>query len=141
MASISSGNIKSYNILNQDTLPNGKLVLTIESIVSIDRLTSFVKSKGIDIEIQGGLFATNIKQQILNEQAEESAISERISILHEALQMSFDYQLFSETPQSLDELNKNWNIPVKIAVTGNKNLEFCWNYFIKNLGIIALKDE
>lgn len=141
MASVSSGNIKSYQIVNQDTLPNNKLVLTIESIVSIDQLSSFVQSKGINIEIKGGLFATNIKQQILNEQAEVNAISEMVAILHEALQISFDYQLSSETPQSMGQLNQNWTIPLKIAVSGNENLEFCSNYLINNLGKIALKED
>ena len=70
MASVSSGNIKSYEVLNQDQLPDGRWVVTLKTLVSVDKLTSFVKAKGIAIEINGGMFALNIKQQALNEQGE-----------------------------------------------------------------------
>ena len=36
MASVSSGNIKSYEILNQDQLPNGRWGVTVKSIVSVE---------------------------------------------------------------------------------------------------------
>ena len=67
MASVSSGNIKSYEVLNESELPNGKWAVTLLAIVSVDKLTSFVEAKGVAIEIKGGLFALNIKQQLLNE--------------------------------------------------------------------------
>jgi hypothetical protein len=67
MSSVSSGNIKSFEILNQDQLPDGRWGLTLKAIVSVDKLTSFVEAKGVTIEVKGGLFALNIKQQLLNE--------------------------------------------------------------------------
>ena len=71
MASVSSGNIKSYEVLNESELPNGKWAVTLKAIVSVDKLTSFVEAKGVAIEIKGGLFALNIKQQMLNEEGEK----------------------------------------------------------------------
>jgi hypothetical protein len=65
MASVSSGNIKSYEILNEAQLPDGRWGVTIKTIVSVDKLTSFVQAKGITIDVKGGLFAVNIKQQML----------------------------------------------------------------------------
>jgi hypothetical protein len=73
MASVSSGNIKSFEILNQDQLPDGRWGVTLKAMVSVSKLTSFVEAKGIAIEIKGGMFALNIKQQLLNEQGEIKA--------------------------------------------------------------------
>lgn len=54
MASVSSGNIKSFVLLNQGQLPDGRWGVTLKAIVSVDKLTSFVQAKGISIEIKGG---------------------------------------------------------------------------------------
>lgn len=51
MASVSSGNIKSYEVLNESQLPDGSWGVTLKTIVSVDKLTSFVEAKGIAIEI------------------------------------------------------------------------------------------
>ena len=64
MASVASGNIQSFKVLNESQLPDGSWANTIKAIVSVSKLTSFVEAKGIVIEIKGGLFAINIKQQM-----------------------------------------------------------------------------
>ena len=46
MASVSSGNIKSYEVLNESQLPDGSWGVTLKTIVSVDKLTSFVEAKG-----------------------------------------------------------------------------------------------
>ena len=91
MASVSSGNIKSFSILNESQLPDGSWGVTLKALVSVDKLTSFVEAKGIAIEIKGGMFAINIKQQLLNEQGEIKAVSEMVGLLHEPMQIAFDY--------------------------------------------------
>ena len=138
MASVSSGNIKSFEILNQDQLPDGRWGVTLKAIVSVDKLTSFVQAKGIAIEVKGGMFALNIKQQSLNEQGEINAVSEMVGLLHEAMQISFDYVIKSSDPKSLDAENKNWEIPLVVTATCNKNIDFCANYFMKTLAAISL---
>jgi len=79
--SVSNGNIKSYEIINQDQLPDGRWGVSIKSVVSVDKLTSFVQAKGIAVEIKGGLFARNVKQQLINEQGEVKAVSEMVGLL------------------------------------------------------------
>ncbi len=138
MASVSSGNIKSFEILNQDQLPDSRWGVTLKAIVSVDKLTSFVQAKGIAIEVKGGMFALNIKQQSLNEQGEINAVSEMVGLLHEAMQISFDYVIKSSDPKSLDAENKNWEIPLVVTATCNKNIDFCANYFMKTLAAISL---
>jgi hypothetical protein len=141
MASVSSGNIKSFSILNESQLPDGRWGVTLKALVSVDKLTSFVEAKGIAIEIKGSMFALNIKQQSLNELGEVKAVSEMVGLLHEPMQISFDYVLKSSEPKSLDAYNKNWEIPLMVTATANKNMDFCANYCIKTLTALSLSSE
>jgi hypothetical protein len=141
MASVSSGNIKSYEVLNESQLPDGSWGVTLKALVSVDKLTSFVEAKGIAIEIKGGMFALNIKQQSLNELGEVKAVSTLVGLLHEPMQISFDYIIKSSDPKSLDAENKNWEIPLVVTATTNKNMDFCAKYCIKTLAALSLSSE
>ena len=141
MASVSSGNIKSYEVLNESQLPDGSWGVTLKALVSVDKLTSFVEAKGIAIEIKGGMFALNIKQQSLNELGEVKAVNEMVGLLHEPMQISFDYVIKSSDPKSLDAESKNWEIPLVVTATTNKNIDFCANYCIKTLAALSLSAE
>lgn len=138
MASVSSGNIKSFVLLNQGQLPDGRWGVTLKAIVSVDKLTSFVQAKGISIEIKGGMFALNIKQQLLKEQGEIKAVAEMVGLLHEPMQIAFDYVIKNGNPKSVDEESKNWEIPLTVTATCNKNMDICANYFIKTLTALSL---
>jgi methionine-rich copper-binding protein CopC len=141
MASVSSGNIKSYEIMHQDQLPDGRYGVTLKAVVSVDKLTSFVQAKGVEIEIKGGMFALNIKQQLLNEQGEIKAVAEMVGLLHEPMQVSFDYVIKSGDPKALDAESKNWEIPLVVTATANKNIDFCANYCIRTLAALSLSSE
>jgi len=141
IASVSNGNIQSFTILNESQLPDGSWGLTIKALVSISKLTSFVESKGVTIEIKGGLFALNIKQQLLNEQGEVKAVEQMIGLLHEPMQISFDYTIKSGEPIAADKTSQNWEIPLVVNATANKNMDFCANYFIKTLTALSLSAE
>ena len=141
MASVSSGNIKSYEVLNESQLPDGSWGVTLKTIVSVDKLTSFVEAKGVAVEIKGGMFALNIKQQLLNEEGEFKVISDMVGLLHEPMQISFDYQIKTGEFISLDGSSQNWEIPIEVRVNANKNMDFCANYFRKTLAALSLTDE
>jgi hypothetical protein len=141
ITSVANGNIQSFDILNESQLPNGSWGVTLKALVSVSKLTSFVEAKGIAIEIKGGMFALNIKQQLLNEQGEIKAVSEMVGLLHEPMQISFDYVINSSEPKSLDAESKNWEIPLVVTATTNKNIDFCANYFIKTLAALSLSSE
>jgi hypothetical protein len=141
MASVSSGNIKSYEVLNESQLPNGSWGVTLKAIVSVSKLTSFVKAKGVEIELKGSLFVININQQLLNEQGEINTVTEMFGLLHEPMQISFDYVIKSSDPKSLDPESKNWEIPLEVIALANKNMDFCANYCIKTLSALSLTSE
>ena len=68
ITSVASGNIEKYDILSETVNEGGtSWFVTANVIVSVGKLTEFAQSKGVEIEIKGGLYATNIKQQKLNE--------------------------------------------------------------------------
>lgn len=138
VASVSSGNIKAFEILNQDQLPDLRWAVTLRAVVSVDKLTSFVQAKGVAIEIKGGMFALNIKQQLLNEQGEIIAIAEMVGLLHEPMQTAFDFSIKSSDPKSIDTESKNWEIPLLVTATCNKNIDFCAEYFKKTLSALSL---
>jgi hypothetical protein len=141
IASVSSGNIQSFTMLNESQLPDDSWGVTLKAIVSVSKLTSFVEAKGVAVEIKGGLFALNIKQQSLNELGEVKAITEMVGLLHEPMQISFDYIIKPGDPKSLDAENKNWEIPLEVTATANKNMDFCANYSIKTLAALSLSAE
>jgi hypothetical protein len=87
------------------------------------------------------MFALNIKQQSLNELGEVKAVSEMVGLLHEPMQISFDYVIKSSDPKSLDADNKNWEIPLVVTATTNKNIDFCANYCLKTLAALSLSSE
>ena len=141
ITSVANGNIKSFDVLNESQLPDGSWGVTLKAIVSIGKLTSFVQAKGIEIEIKGGMFALNIKQQLLNEQGETNAVREMVGRLHESMQTAFDYIIKSSEPKALDSESKSWEIPLVVSATANKNMDFCANYCIKTIAVLSLSPE
>lgn len=141
IASVANGNIKSFSILTESQLPDNSWGVTLKAVVSLSKLTSFVEAKGISIEIKGGMFALNIKQQLLNEQGEIKAVAEMVGLLHEPMQISFDYVIKSSDPKSLDAESKNWEIPLVVTATANKNMDFCATYCVKTLEALTLTAE
>jgi hypothetical protein len=141
IASVANGNIQSFSILNESQLPDGSWGITLKALVSVTKLSSFVEAKGISIEIKGGMFALNVKQQSLNELGEVKAVSEMLGLLHKPMQISFDYTIKSNDPKSVDTENKNWEIPLFVTAKTNKNIDFCANYCIKTLAALSLSPE
>ncbi len=141
ITSISNGNIQSFEILNESLLPSGDWSMILKATVSLNKLTSFVQSRGVTIDINGGLFVINIKQQILNEQSEVKSMFDLVSILHENLQNAFDYEIENNTPLIINGDNNLWKIPLKVSAIANKNINFCNEFLIKTLNSISLKEN
>ncbi|MHA8081550.1 hypothetical protein VR610_10360 [Aquirufa regiilacus] len=141
MASISSGNIQSYSILNESQLPNGAWGITLKASVSVNKLTSFVQAKGIAIEIKGGLFATNIKQQILNEQGEYNSLLNVLGIMHNIMQDSFDFTVKSSEPTAVSQSSQNWEVDLTVKSKPNQNFFTAMEFFTKTLLSISVTNN
>jgi hypothetical protein len=138
MSSVSSGNIKSFKVLSEAQFSNSSCISTISAIVSVEKLTSFVQAKGINVEIQGGMFALNIKQKKLNEEGEFIAINNLFGVIHEMLQKSFNYTVTTQEPMSIIGGNEAWKIPVCVRAYSNENFDFVINYFLKTVKSLAM---
>ena len=144
IVSVTNGNIQKYDVLNETPMTDGSYVTTLKATVSVSKLTSFCESKGVVVEFKGGLFTINIKQQILNEQAEIKAIWETLFLLNPIMNQSFDYTLKTSDPKSLDDKNLNWEIPFTVSVSSNKNIDFVFDYLknsMKNISLTAQEVE
>lgn len=141
ITSTDNGNIKSFEMLNESQLPDNRWGVTYKAKISVSKLRSFAVLKGIPIEIKNEEFVYNIKQQKLREQSEINAISEMVGLLHENMQLSFDYEITSGQPKSLDAGSTDWSIPIEVKALTNKNIDLCANYCINTLASISLSPE
>jgi hypothetical protein len=140
IVAVTSGNIITYKILNE-TSSDDTYYSLLEATVSISKLTSFAQSKGFEIEVKGGLFATNLKQQQLNEKAEINVIRNSLSTALELLIKGFDYNLSMKEPVLIDQLNSVWNIETTIMSSTNENYEIALEIARSVLNDISLKKE
>lgn len=141
IVSVSNGNIQKFEVISEVQIPDGRYATTLKATVSVTKLTSFVESKGVVAEFKGNLFAFNIKQQILNEQAENLAMENMVSICSRLLANSFDYQIDVLNPISEDQDNQKWIIPINIKVKTNQNIEILKTFITKTLLQIALSEQ
>jgi hypothetical protein len=146
IVSISKGNIKSFEVLSSLVLPDNQVQLvTLRAIVSLDKLASFVQSKGYnDIAFDGGGFAVNLKMQKLNETSEKVAI---YNLLSQGLSISrdfFDRELTVGSPKLLSQDNSEntkYQIPLKVQTKLNSNWHSYFEYFQKTLKSIGMSAQ
>ncbi|UAM99722.1 hypothetical protein K8354_07925 [Polaribacter litorisediminis] len=127
IVSITNGNIKSFELLSEEKLPNGNIFVMLKTTVSITKLESFSQSKGINIEFKGGLFAANMMQQELIAKGELKAVNDIIEISKAILKKSFDYSIYSSGNPLKDDLN--YKIPLTVKIKLNKNFDAFASYF------------
>lgn len=118
IVSIANGNIQKFDIVNETLLPNNMYVSTLNTTVSIGKLTTFCQSKGITSEFKGGLFAMNIALQELNEKNELKALDDLYKLMIQIIPQCVDYKIVSTDPV-LE--NNEWTIPINIEYSFNQN--------------------
>ena len=139
IVSVANGNIEKFDIISQVEIPNNGYAMTLNATVSISKLTSFAQSKGVSIEIKGGLFAANIIQQELNEKAELKAVENILYTSNEILKKSFDYSIETKGSPTLN--NGKYDIPLKISIKLNKNFYEYRKYFINSLNGLSMSES
>ena len=147
MVSLSNGNIKKFETLSSLYLPeqNSHLV-TLNATVSLDKLTSFVQSKGYnDVSFDGGGFSMNLKIQRLNESAEIIAIR---NLLEQGLMLSegfFDRELKVGDPKlatNSDPSSSTYTVKLTVNTILNSNWSKYHDYYVTTLKKISMtKDE
>lgn len=140
IVSISNGNIHSVEVISEVQISEGRYATTLKTTVSVTKLTSFVTSKGVEVEFKGSLFAFNISQQKLNEKNEVKAIEDLCEVIRTLADNSFNYTLHTSNPISIDGSNEQWKIPMYISVYANSNIYNISKYMNTTLKGISLSN-
>ena len=74
IATISSGNIKSYTELGIITKDNGNTEVSLQATVSVKKLTTYAINHGSSAEFAGNVFAANLKMTQLNRENTRKAL-------------------------------------------------------------------
>lgn len=138
IVSVSNGNIQAFDVLSEVEIPGGGYASTLKATVSINRLTSFVESKGVAVEFKGALFAMNVKQQILNEVSEVKAVTDLADVMKQISDKSFDYFIAAGEPTANGQA---WNIPLTVTVKPNANLKLIPEHLSKVLAGLSMNAD
>ena len=81
IATVTSGNVKSYQELSATILPNGNHLVSLQAVVSTKKLAAYAQSKGASCEFAGATFGANLKLIELNQQNTKKAFDHMVSQL------------------------------------------------------------
>ncbi|MCC6447296.1 MAG: LPP20 family lipoprotein [Chitinophagaceae bacterium] len=123
IVSVANGNIQKFEIISEVQIPNGVFATSLKATVSVTKLTSFVESKGVDVEFKGGLFALNIQNQELSAKNEITCLNNLKQTLMNFSASSFDYEIKVFDPTLSKSSNLLYNVPIKISCRANINLK------------------
>lgn len=140
IVSVASGNIQAFKILEEQHTDSLDFCL-LEAVVSISKLTSFAQSKGYAVEVQGGMFAINIKQKLLNESAEVVAMRNALTTAQELMLHGFDYSVKTKEPVVNDALKGDWKIGTEVWSVTNANYQKAEEIIKSTLKNIALTPQ
>lgn len=105
IATVASGNIKSYTELSATVLPNGNHLVSLQATVSTKSLATYAQSKGASCEFAGATFGANLKLVELNQKNTKIAFDhllKQCSIIAEGL---YDTELTIGDPTAMGELD------------------------------------
>ena len=139
IATVSSGNIKSFECLSENYI-DGKCFVTVKTLVSTSNLITYTKSKGGSAELAGATFAMNMKLEELNKQNEIKAIQHLVYQLAEMAPSMFDYEIKVGEFYKTSSFNgfEYYKCPIIIKCIVNKNANAMYDMFISTLDALEL---
>lgn len=139
ITTVSTGNVKSYKELsvNQN---NGMFDVSVQAVVSIDQLTKFAQSKGMQAELAGASFAMNMKMRELNKKNEVIAIDHMIEKAKAIAQKGlFDYKLEIGEPKLIG--NSQYAVLLTVLFCENENTIAFYDNIYKTLQALSLSQK
>ena len=118
IATITSGNIKSFKELACIQDEAGVYHVSVSALVSIGKLISYAQAHGSSAEFSGQTFMMNVKMRELNKQNEAEALSNLMSQLLTIQDILFDFKVEARTPKQKDD---GWLVPVELTIRPNEN--------------------
>ena len=139
IATVASGNIKSYKELESVILPNNTCLVTLQAVVSTQKLVAYAKSKGSSCEFAGATLMANRKLMLLNKANTEKVFDNLMLQLEEIAPFIFDHQLKLGEPM-LNSDQRNFTFPVRLEITSNENTEGFVDLLYSTLKAVALSE-
>ena len=99
VVSLSSGNIKRYEYISVEKLPNGNTFATLSAEIAINKLVAFAKSKGSECEFAGATFGANVKVYKLYVESSKKVLNNLRLQCIELAPFLYDYELEVGEPQ------------------------------------------
>lgn len=140
IATVTTGNIKSYKELSVSQTSNGLYDASVQTTVSIDQLTKFAQSKGMQAELAGASFVMNMKMRELNKKNELVAMRHLVSKLKAIAQKGlYDYKIEIGDPQLKND--NNYTISITVAICENENTKAFNNAINQTLQALSLSEK
>lgn len=133
VATISSGNIKSYVENAYLERPDGVKSITLTVIVSISQLISYTNNHGYSTEFAGSTFGANMRLYELNRNATKKALWSFYRELLGQVGLMYDYKLKVSDPVIEGE---NGVVQLTVDVLANENTKAIGEYYFN--AIIAM---
>ena len=143
IATVSSGNIKSYKEISSVQTSDGYYV-TVQAVVSIGKLIEYSKSHGSSAEFAGQTFAMNIKMRKLNKENEAKALENLLKELREISKSMFDFSVdVNGEPVKGGHLNgyDYYLINVTIKYKSNEATKMFYETLYHTLSTLSLTDQ
>lgn len=137
IATVASGNVRNYNIL-RETETDGIHRVTLDAIISVGKLISYVKSKGGATELDGQTFAMNLKLHGIKEANTRMAIDHLIEEIAEMMTNCYDYTIDVSEPVG------NYGmaiVNVKVTASLNQNFYNAMSYARKTMEALSVPIE
>ena len=153
IVSISSGNIKDYEIISELQLPNGFFSVTISSQVSLKSFATYMQKKGHKVSFSGSKFSMNIKLLKLNEESEKKAINNMLIVLKDLIKSCIDFKIsgLPSAPALIPIRNSNtmknskeeelYKVLMEVKWGLNENYKSFTEYLKESLRSISMKNS
>ena len=138
IATVTSGNVKSFTELESVTLPNGNFAVTLQAVVSTQKLAAYAKSKGSSCEFAGATFGANLKLLKLNQINTEKAFDNLMVQLESLAPYIFDYNLELGQPAQNGDSGE---LPLTLKIISNENTEAFIKLLKSTIKALALNTE
>ena len=139
IATVASGNVKSFQEIAYIEKPSGEKVITLQVVVSIGKLVAYSKSHGSEAEFAGATFQANYNLYKLNRQSSQIAIGNLYRELAHMASSMYDYKLTVSDPVILDD--KIGEVEMIVDVVANSHTQEVGNFYFKSLESLSYDEK
>lgn len=139
IATVSSGNIRTFQELSCIKEPSGNYMMTLNATVSIGKLVEYTQNHGAVTELAGSVFASNYREQVLRTKNIKTSLTNAIPIAWELAKSMYDFELKTSQPKITGKGTAT--ISVSVIVKSNENTNALGDFLFPLLSSISLSNE